>query len=76
MNKHKTMGGVLATALNMEDDLSGGVYTDYLDRRRWPEQLDDEVYAEIEKRLFLLIQGITKHRKILKALVEQYGRDA
>lgn len=71
--KHETIGGVLAAALNMEDDISEGVYEDYLDRSRWPKQLDDEVFIEIEKRLNVLIQGVVKHKKILKALVEQYG---
>ena len=74
--RQATIGGVLTAALNMEDDISGGVYLDYLDRNRWPAQLDDDVFAEIEKRLTVLIEGIAKHRKILQALVREHGRNA
>lgn len=74
--RHETIGGVLAAALNMEDDISGGVYLEYLERSRWPAQLDDDVFVEIERRLTLLIEGIAKHKKILRALVREHGRDA
>ena len=71
--KHEMIGGVLATALNMEDDISGGVYLAYLERSYWPDQLDDEVFAEIAKRINVLIEGTAKHKRILESLVEQYG---
>lgn len=71
--KRTTLGGVLAEALNMEDDISGGVYLDYLDRQRWPAQISDDVFDEIHKRLTVLVRGISKHRKILQALVREHG---
>jgi hypothetical protein len=74
-DKHETIGGMLASALNMEDEISGGVYEDYLDRKRWPEQLDDEVFAEISKRLTVLIEDTVKHKKIIQALVREHGRE-
>lgn len=73
--KRETIGGVLAAALNMEDDISNGVYEDYMHRHQWPRQLDDAVFAEIRKRLTVLIDDTRKHKKILQALVREYGRD-
>ena len=73
--KHDTIGGVLTSALNMEDDISSGVYQDYMNRRHWPEQLDDDVFIEIKKRLTVLIEDTKKHQKILQALVGEHGRD-
>ena len=73
--KQETIGGVLASALNMEDDISGGVYQDYMNRKHWPEQLDDDVFAEIRKRLTVLIEDTKKHKKILQALVKEHARD-
>jgi hypothetical protein len=44
--RQDTIGGVLAAAVTMEEDISGGVYRDYLHRRNWPAQLDDRVFVE------------------------------
>jgi hypothetical protein len=73
--RQDTIGSVLAAAVNMEEDISGGVYRDYLHRQNWPQQLDDEVFAEIRKRLTVLIEGIEKHKRIIHALVREHGRD-
>jgi hypothetical protein len=69
------MAGVLAAAVNMEEDISGGVYRDYLRRENWPAQLDDEVFAEVRKRLTVLLKDIEKHKRIISALVKEHGRD-
>ena len=74
-DEHDTIGGMLASALNMEDEISGGVYQDYLDRKRWPEQLDDETYAEVAKRLTVLVEDTVKHQKIIQALVREHGEE-
>jgi hypothetical protein len=73
--KHKTIGGMLTSALNMEDEISSGVYQDYLSRRRWPETLDDNVFLNIQRRLTVLIEDTKKHKKILQALVREHGTD-
>ncbi len=73
--RHETIGGMLASALNMEDEISSGVYEDYLNRRHWPEQLGDDAFAEIRRRLTVLIEDTKKHKKILHALVNEYGKD-
>jgi hypothetical protein len=70
-----TISGVLASALNMEDEISGGVYQDYLNPKNWPAELDKDVYLDIRKRLTVLIQGTEKHKKILQGLRREYGRD-
>ena len=71
---HGTIGGILASALNMEDQISSGAYEDYLQRSNWPAQLDDEVFHEIRKRLTTLIEDTKRHRAIIEALVRDYGQ--
>lgn len=73
--RHDTIGGVLAAAVSMEEDISAGVYRDYLRRENWPEQLDEDAFAEIRKRLTVLIKGIEKHKRIINALVREHGRN-
>ena len=71
-----TMGGVLTSALSMEDEISSGVYDEYLERGHWPEQLNDEAFAQIKQRLIVLIEDTKKHKKILQALVREHVKDA
>jgi hypothetical protein len=73
--RQDTIGGVLAAALNLEDDISGGVYQDYMSRKHWPAQLDEESFLTIRKHLTVLIEDTTKHKKILQALVREHARD-
>jgi hypothetical protein len=72
---HDTVGGVLTSALSMEDEISSGVYQDYLKPENWPAQLDKDTFLLIRKRLTLLIQGVEKHKKIIQALTREYARD-
>jgi hypothetical protein len=71
----ETMAGILTSALNMEDEISSGVYDEYLERGHWPEQLDDEAFAQIKQRLIVLIEDTRKHKKILQALVREHVKD-
>lgn len=73
--KHAMIGEMLASAVNMEDDLSSGVYEDYMNRRHWPKQFDEGAFAEIKQRLTVLIEETKKHKKIIGALVREYGGD-
>lgn len=59
----------------MEDEISSGVYEDYLNRQHWPGQPDDVTLAEIKQRLAVLIEDTNKHKKILQALVREHGSD-
>jgi hypothetical protein len=74
-SNHDAIAGVLASALNMEDDISSGVYDDYLNRSYWPEQLDEGTFAEIRQRLTVLIEDTRKHKKIIEALVREHGKN-
>ena len=69
------IAGILASALNMEDEISSGVYQDYLKPQNWPAGFDKDAFLEIRKRLTVLIQGIEKHKKTLHALSKEYGPD-
>jgi hypothetical protein len=75
VTKHDTVGGVLASALNMEEEISSGVYQDYLKPENWPSGMNKDVFLQIRKRLTILIQGTEKHKKTLQALSKEYGRD-
>ncbi|MDY0357701.1 MAG: hypothetical protein RBR19_17595 [Sedimentisphaerales bacterium] len=69
------IGGILASALNMEDEISSGVYEDYLNRRHWPDELEEATFLNIQRRLTVLIDDTKKHRKILLALAREYGEN-
>jgi hypothetical protein len=71
--RQETIGGMLASALNMEDDISSGVYQDYLKRRHWPEQFEEDAFLNIKRRLTMLIDDTKKHKKILQVLVREHG---
>ena len=71
---HETIGGILASALNMEDQISSGVYEDYVNRANWPTSLGEDVFGEIRRRLTTLIEDTAKHRRILEALAKHYGQ--
>jgi hypothetical protein len=68
-----TVGGRLSAALGMEDEISTGVYEEYRNRRRWPEQFDEAAFLEIEKHLTVLIEDTRKHKEIIEALIRKYG---
>ncbi|MBN1361231.1 MAG: hypothetical protein JW993_11590 [Sedimentisphaerales bacterium] len=70
-----TIAGVLAAAVNMEEDIGNGVYRDYLRREHWPDRLTEEAFAEIRKRLTVLIEGTERHKRTIGALVREHGRD-
>jgi hypothetical protein len=68
----KTVAGILSSALEMEDQISHGVYEEYLDAKNWPDQFDAAVLAQIRERLTVLIEDTRRHRDILEALSRQY----
>ncbi len=73
--RQDTVAGILASALDMEDEISSGVYQDYLKPQNWPAGFDKDTFLQIRKRLTVLIQGVEKHKKILQALSKEYGPD-
>jgi hypothetical protein len=73
--KNHTIRDILASALNMEDEISSGVYQEYLKAENWPPGMNKDVFLQIRKRLTILIQGVEKHKKTLQALSKECGRD-
>jgi hypothetical protein len=73
--KPETLAGFLASALDMEDEISNSVYKDYMDPDNWPPGLDLNVFRQIRKHLNILIQDTRRHRKIILGLIKKYGKD-
>lgn len=73
--KPKTIAGYLASAMDMEDEISNGVYQDYMDLDKWPAGIELDVFQEIRKHLITLIEDTKRHRIIISALIEKYGKD-
>ncbi len=70
-----TLAGFLASSLDMEDEISNGVYKDYMDPDNWPPGMDLNVFQEIRKHLTTLIEDTRRHRIIISGLIEKYGKD-
>ena len=69
----KKLGGVLATALDLEEQITNSVYADYLQRANWPEQLKDSDFEQIKKLLVALIADTQKHIKWILELMDKYA---
>jgi hypothetical protein len=69
----KKLGGVLATALDLEEQLSNSVYRDYLERANWPEQLTDRDFEQIKEYLVSLIADTQKHIRWILELTDKYA---
>jgi hypothetical protein len=70
-----TLVGFLASALDMEDEISNSVYKDYMTPDNWPPGLDLNVFQQIRKHLTTLIQDTRRHRTIILGLIKKYGKD-
>ena len=66
--EHKTLGGLLLSALDMEDDLAHSVYHEYMNPKSWPEDLDNKILKEIQGNLSTLLNDTEKHRNIITSL--------
>ncbi len=62
----------METALELEDKISVEVYGPYKERAQWPENLPDETFAEIVKRLNILITETEGHKKAISSLQEKF----
>jgi len=71
--KPTTIGGYLAQGLDLEEQMSSGIYTDYLKRENWPENMSQETFEKIRTSLLYLLKDTEKHKKMLKELVQDYG---
>ena len=71
----RILAGYLASALNMEDEISIATYIDYLNPKNWPDGIKPEIFEKITTRLNTLIEDTDKHKKIIAALVKKYGQN-
>ncbi|MFZ0034556.1 MAG: hypothetical protein WAK60_06170 [Sedimentisphaerales bacterium] len=71
----KILAGFLASALDMEDEISGGVYKDYIEAKNWPKNLKPEAFQSIREHLNILIEDTRRHKKTISGLIEQHGQD-
>jgi hypothetical protein len=74
-NKEKILANFLASALDMEDEVSNSVYNDYMDVKNWPKNIKPEIFQSIKQYLTVLIEDTRKHRKIILGLMQKYDRD-
>lgn len=66
----KILANYLVSALDIEDEISNGIYLDYLNPKNWPEGIEPEVFTKIRTRLTVLIEDTKRHKKIIAALVK------
>lgn len=67
----KTITGFLATALDLEDQISGGVYRHYLDFKNWPATLKEDTFKTIKEHLNTLIDDTERHIEIFSNLMDK-----
>ena len=70
-NRAKRLAGFLASALDMEDEISNSVYKDYVNAKNWPKTLKPEAFQKIKEYLTILIEDTRRHRKIILGLIKQ-----
>ena len=51
-----TIGNLLLSALDMEDEIAHSIYRDYLNHDNWPEGVKPELFEEISKHLNVLLK--------------------
>lgn len=73
--KPKIIAGYLASAMDLEDEVSDSIYREYMEPARWPPGIDMDVFQEIQKYLTTLIEDTERHRIIISGLIEKYGKD-
>ncbi len=74
-HKQDTLANFLASALDMEDEISSSIYKDYVRAENWPKNLKPEAFQSIRQYLDVLIEDTQRHRKIIAELIKQYGQD-
>lgn len=75
VDQREIVDGFLAAAVKMEDQISKGVYEDYMDRTHWPAHLDGRVFLQIMERLTPLVEDTKNHRRILQALIQEHAKN-
>ncbi|OGZ22797.1 MAG: hypothetical protein A3A08_01310 [Candidatus Nealsonbacteria bacterium RIFCSPLOWO2_01_FULL_41_9] len=68
----KIIAGFLASALDIEDDMSTSVYGEYLSRETWPVDLDEKVFKMITNLVTVLIEETEGHKKAFLGLKNKF----
>ncbi|MDO8663743.1 MAG: hypothetical protein Q7K28_02830 [Candidatus Wildermuthbacteria bacterium] len=58
----ETVAGFLDLALDIEDQMSRSVYGEFLQRKAWPANLEEDVFEAISASLMILIKETEEHR--------------
>lgn len=72
----KLVAGFLASAIDMEDEMSRNVYGEFLSRENWPTLLDEESFKNIKELLIVLIRETERHREIFSDLLNKLPGNA
>ncbi|MBI2038512.1 MAG: hypothetical protein HYT19_01140 [Candidatus Nealsonbacteria bacterium] len=68
----KIIAGFLASALDIEDDMSESVYGEYLNRETWPADLEEKVFDMIKNLVAILIEETEGHKKSFSGLKNKF----
>lgn len=74
-DKVKVIAGFLASAIDMEDEMSGEVYGEFLNRESWPALMDEEAFKNVRELLNILIQETEQHKQVFSALLNNLKTD-
>jgi len=58
------IGNYILAAMDIEDKILESTYFDYLDRNKWPEELNKKAFSSIIKLLKLLIDETREHHRM------------
>jgi len=64
----KIISGYLASALDLEDQMSIDIYGEFLDKNAWPADLDEKVFEKIKQLLGVVISETEMHKKVFLEL--------
>ncbi|MDO8601296.1 MAG: hypothetical protein Q7R46_01290 [bacterium] len=71
----KIIAGFLASALDIEDDMSTSVYGEYLIRETWPADLDEKVFEMIKNLTAVLIEETEGHKRAFLGLKNKFLKE-
>jgi hypothetical protein len=69
------IAGYIASALDIEDQVVEGIYTDYVKREAWPASMKEEAFQSIRTYLEILIKDSARHKKTVLSLQDRLNAD-
>ncbi|MFA5744833.1 MAG: hypothetical protein WC887_01325 [Candidatus Paceibacterota bacterium] len=74
--KEAMIGNYLVSALDMEDQMSIGVYGEYTQKSAWPDTLSDEAFENIQKLLKIVIEETEGHKRAFSELQKKLNESS